>query len=648
MSNKKLALLAVGLMVILTAVYWNHFDNGFYFDDIHTIVNNEYIRSLEHVPEFFTNIETFGTMPTNRGYRPMVTLQNAIDYRFAGNELNSVFFHISIYFWYLLQGILMYILFINIFRKALPESDLRLVSLLSVTFYMFHTANAETINYIIARSDSFSTVCMVASLVLYQHTNARKWMLYLIPFTIGMLTKEVTLMMAPIIMLYHLLFEEDFLLEDFKSSRFWKKGFLALKASAPTILVGLGLIVLNLGYMNNPDKLSTGLAHPRFDYFTSQFVVVTHYIANFILPLNLSADPDFKVTADVFTTSKIFSFLVIALLHGIALYSLSKKKYLPITFGILWFFITLAPTSTINPLAQVSNDHRTFLPYIGLCIAAGWSAYLLSEQFSNSKIFKPALIVCFLIILTGHSYGIYQRNQVWGSDETLWFDAATKGPTNGRALMNYGLVKMRKGEYAEAEEYFEKALKLLPYWPYTNINMAVLKDAIGKKEEAIKYFDLALRYGRDNPEPYYYTARFYLKHGDEQKAFDLLREGHDVSPKHANINRLLHSLEIAGLSADAKIEALKKLVADNPTADNYVNLSLEYYKLKDYNKCIESCQKALELNPNSHVAYNNICSAYNAMQQWEKAIPACENAIKLDPNFERAKNNLKWARSSLK
>ena len=74
------------IVAMLLAVYANHFDNGFYFDDIHTIVNNAYIRSLSHTPEFFTNIETFGTMPTNRGYRPMVTLLNAVDYRLAGNE----------------------------------------------------------------------------------------------------------------------------------------------------------------------------------------------------------------------------------------------------------------------------------------------------------------------------------------------------------------------------------------------------------------------------------------------------------------------------------------------------------------------------------------------------------------------------------
>ncbi len=646
MTSKKLLTLTVTLTVVLTAVYWNHFDNGFYFDDIHTIVNNEYIRSLEHIPEFFTNIETFGTMPTNRGYRPMVTLLNAIDYRLAGNQLNSIYFHLSIYFWYLVQGILMYILFLNIFKWSIPNRDFRIVSLFSVMFYMFHTANAETINYIIARSDSFSTVCIVGCLVLYQNLESRKRLLYLIPFIIGMLTKEVTLMLVPIIILYNLLFEEESTLHDFRSSSILKKGIRGVVAAIPMIVVGFGLILFNLGYMNNSNKLDTGIAHPRLDYFTSQFVVVAHYISNFILPLDLSADPDFKVTSDIFTTKKTFSFLIIALLHGIALYCTSKRKYIPITFGILWFFISLVPTSTIHPLTQVSNDHRTFLPYLGLCLSTGWAVYLLYTRTVNETIRKTILLGC-LLVLIGHSYGIHQRNEVWDSGEKLWYDVTVKSPENGRGLMNYGLIKMRNGQYEEAEAYFSKAIEILPYWTYTNINMAILKDAIGNKSESTKYFKLALKYGRDNPEPYYWYAKSAIKHGDNFKALRLLEDGHRISPKHASINQLREKLRLQGVTPEEKLRTQIELVQKAPTVDNYINLSLTQYNQKDYKGCIATCLKALELNPNSATAYNNICSAYNAMKQWKKASEACEKAVAINPNFERAKNNLKWAKSKL-
>ena len=647
MNQGKVALFGLFLSVLLTAVYWNHFDNGFYFDDIHTIVNNEYIRSLDNIPEFFTNIETFGTMPNNRGYRPVVTLLNALDYRFSGNKLEPVVFHISIFTSYLAQGILLYLFLINLLRKVNPESKLEGVALLTTAFYMFHSSNAETVNYIISRSDGFSTLCFLGTLVLYQYAMSRKLLLYLIPLVVGLFTKEVTFMLVPILGLYHFMFEENGTPQELNRAIGWKKMGRSFKSIIPAFVVGFSLTAFNLIYMTDPARLAGGLAYPRLDYFTSQFIVVAHYIGNFILPIDLSADPDFKVTSEIFTAEKIFSLMVILALHAIAVYAAFKKNLAPIAFGIFWFFITLAPTSTFNPLYQVSNDHRTFLPYIGLCLATGWAVYLLYQKLSKPTSRKLVLAASFLVI-AGNAYGTYQRNEIWGSNETLWFDAVQKGPNNGRAQMNYGLEKMRNGEYIEAEKYFKKAVELLPYWPYSNINMAVLKDAMGQKEEAVKYFELALRYGSDNPEPYYYYARFAVKNKDTDKAIQLLEAGHNVSPKHAKINELREQLRLLGISPEEKLKAQLKLVASTPTADNYINLSLTQYQAKDFEGCIASCRKALELNPRSAIAYNNICSANNAMQNWKEAAIACEKALEIDSNFERARNNLNWALSSIK
>ena len=289
MSRGKVALSGLLLIFLLTAVYWNHFDNGFYFDDIHTIVNNEYIRSLDNIPEFFTNIETFGTMPNNRGYRPVVTLLNAIDYRLGGNTLNPTVFHISIFVGYIAQGILLFLFLLNLFKKVRPEAEHSAVALLTTAFYMFHTSNAETVNYIISRSDAFSTLCFLGTLVLYQYATTRKWLLYLIPMIVGLFTKEVMFMLVPVLGLYHFMFEEDGLASDLNRSSGWKKLWRSVQAALPAFVIGFGITAFNLIYMTDPARLAGGLAHPRLDYFTSQFVVVAHYIGNFILPIMLGA-----------------------------------------------------------------------------------------------------------------------------------------------------------------------------------------------------------------------------------------------------------------------------------------------------------------------------------------------------------------------
>jgi hypothetical protein len=509
-TKANFAILAIVFTVVLTAVYSNHFDNGFYFDDTHTIVNNEFIRSLQYIPEYFTGIEAFGTMPTNRGYRPMVVLLNAIDYQLAGEELNQTVYHFSIWFWYLVQGIFIYLLTLSIFRHIVAENDMRLPSLLTTAFYMFHTVNAETINYIICRSDSFSATMMLAGLVLYANQKLRRIHLYLIPLIVAMLTKEVSYMFVPLVILYHYFFvSKGELSKLFSKSEMLKVGD-TLKSALPSIIIGTGLLLFNLVYMTDTSRLSGGLAHPRWDYLSSQFVVITHYLSNFILPIDLSADPDLKVTSN-FSSEKLIGLLFLSSLFIGGIAALTQKKLLPIGFGIIWYFICLAPTSSLNPMYQVANDHRAFLPNIGLCIAVGWAVYLLYLKFPKLKV---AILFIVGLVIAGHSYGTHQRNEIWGSNETLWKDAANKSPNNGRALMNYGLVLMRNGDYTGADPYFEKAVELLPYWPYSHINMAILKNAMGDEKTAQYHFDQGLKYGYNNPESYYYYARWHYKKGD--------------------------------------------------------------------------------------------------------------------------------------
>jgi len=78
----------------------------------------------------------------------------------------------------------------------------------------------------------------------------------------------------------------------------------------------------------------------------------------------------------------------------------------------------------------------------------------------------------------------------------------------------------------------------------------------------------------------------------------------------------------------------------------YIDLSLSLYSSEKYQKSIEAAQEALKLQPNSAVAYNNICAASNRLQQWDKAIEACQKALAIDPNSALAKNNLAAAQAA--
>ncbi len=642
--------------LLVCMAYSNHFTNGFQFDDFHSIVNNTYIRDIKNIPGFFTDIKYSGTNPGNQGYRPILVSLNAIDYWLAG-ELKPVYFHVHIFLSYVILLVLVFFFFNNIFDLASKDDKNKYLALFATTFFGLHTANAETVNYICQRSDMGSTLWIIASLLLYMNPRTKKYYLYIFSIAIAIGTKEIGAMCGPILFFYILFFEENVSLPELATFKKFKSVLAALKKSLPPLLASLGLFYLIREFIIPSDESYSLVAAKgpslAWQYFYTQWVVISHYIGNFIIPLDLSADPDFTLYESVLHRHVLLAFCLLLSLVVIAFITSEKKETRPIAFGIIWFFIALAPTSSIIPFGQVANDNRTFFPFIGLVISLAWLLRMLYYRYEDKmrghKYIFGILMVGYLMVISLHAYGTYQRNIVWSSGETLWHDATIKSPKNGRAQMNYGLTLMAKGKYDETLVYFKRTLELMPTWVYIHINMGILREAMGYSEEAEQYFFNAIRFQPNVPDSYYFYARWLEKKGRTDEALATLKEGIRISPGHVSIAQYLEELSAASSeSPEEKIKFQEKSASENPSVDNYINLSLAYYRSEKYVECIKACEKALELEPRSSLAYNNICSAYNALKQWEKAAAACSKALEIDPGFQLAKNNLNWAKGNLK
>jgi len=102
-----------------------------------------------------------------------------------------------------------------------------------------------------------------------------------------------------------------------------------------------------------------------------------------------------------------------------------------------------------------------------------------------------------------------------------------------------------------------------------------------------------------------------------------------------------------GLALDSKFDLLKNNLAESlkakstfvPNEAYYHNLSYNYYVQQNYLKTIEAARNALKFNPNSSIAWNNICSAYNQLKEYQKALDACDRGLKIDAQNAMLKNN---------
>ena len=642
---KTLKIAGLILVLILTSlVYSNHFDNPFFFDDSHTIQSNQAITSLDEWIGFFTDASTFSSLPANRSYRPMITLMNAIDYKLAGG-LNPSYFHYHIFFWYLVTIVLFFGLIHSLYTKSaqnqVSEFNILLVSLLTTLFFALHTINAETVNYICARSDSFSTLCVIVSLLLFINSKTRKYHLYILSMVIGIWTKQTAVMFLPILFVYIILFEEKIQINDLKN---WFIKIFKVMA-IPTILGG-GLFLFNQLYLTPSSTVSTNFQVTKFEYISTQFYVMVHYLGNFILPTSLSADPDLEIIKPFYDKRILLGVLVALIMLVIAFKTSRNKKTLPIAFGILWFFIASLPTSLV-PLYQIANDHRMFFPFIGIFIAIGWAVFLYVNSATRKGI-KYGSLALVLVLTLSYSFGTYQRNKVWKNAETLWKDVTVKSPNNGRGLMNYGLSQMTLGNYTIAEKYFLDAQKIQPNYYILEINLGVLYGALKNNQKAEAHFLKAISLNSSAPSPEYYYARFLNENGQGRSAIKYLHKALQKSSSHIPSQMLLNAISVKEPSLETQIENLNiKIKSEKTNPDLYIELSEKLYLNSQYEKAIDVCIQLLKFAPNNKLAYNNMCASYNQLKEWDLAKTACQNALTIDPNFQIAKNNLNWANREL-
>ncbi|MDT7812953.1 MAG: protein O-mannosyl-transferase [Acidobacteriaceae bacterium] len=644
-------------MAVLLAIclaYANSFQNGFHFDDSHTIVDNPAIRSLHNVPRFFTDATTFSVLPANRTYRPLVSTSLAIDYA-LGRGYVPFWFHFSTFALFLGLVLLLNALYRLLLDKTLPSPKNEWLALFAASWFGLHPAMAETVNYIIQRGDLYCTLGCVAALFLFaRYVRLRSTGLYLVPFTFALFSKPPAAVFPVLLLLYVFFFETP----DESAFHRLRRG---MTAAVPSVAVTAALLWLQSAM--TPKSFLPSILSP-WSYRLTQPFVWLRYIAEFFLPLHLNVDTDLAPFSNLDQRAAAGLLFLAALFAAIWMTSRRRRLY-PIAFGLLWFVVTQLPTS-LYPLSEAENDHRMFFSFVGLILAAVWAAWILFERFvpleSRTK-FRPSLVPIAIVFLCGYAYGVNRRNAVWRTEESLWHDDVEKSPRNGRGLMNYGLTQMSKGAYATALDYFSRALVFTPNYPSLEINLGIVNGELAdqgdtpRSAEAERHFVRAIALSPADDTTHAYYGLWLEQHGRSAESVAQLRTAIALDPQRL----LQHELLIEAFTRIGDLDGARQaaqetlvVVPDNaaalrtlshpPVQDAafWINLSLDQYKQAQYPQAINSARHALQLDPNSAEAYTNIGAGYGAMQRWDEAIRNEREALRLKPDLQLARNNLNW------
>jgi protein O-mannosyl-transferase len=617
----------------VTAVYSNHFRNEFHFDDFHTIVQNPYIQNIHNVPRFFRDAETSSILPANRSWRPLVTSSLALDY-WLGGGFKPFYFHLSTFLWFLVLLASMFALFWKIVDSVWAAA-------FATALFAVHPAIAETVNYIIQRADLYSTLGVVASLAVWAFLPRwRKYGLYLLPLAAAILCKPPAMVFPAILFFYVWLIEGE-------------TPNAAARRSIPSLLTVAALAWLSSAM--TPASFTPG-AFSAYDYRITQPIVIFRYFRTFFIPIGLTADSDRVPFNSIFDNDALFGLVFVMALIFVAAWTTRRRETRPVAFGLFWFLLAVLPTS-IFPLAEVENDHRMFFPFVGLTLSVSWAAALWLKSRPVRR--EVVAAVCGLILLA-FAAGAWERNKVWRTEESLWYDVTLKSPHNGRGLMNYGLTQMSQGKTERALNYFQRALVYNPNYSVLEVNLGIANGALRNDAEAERHFARAVQLSPAEATSHYFYAVWLRSRGRINEAIRELDTAISGNPSYLDAPHLL--MDIYGQEMDGNLlrqtarETLTKFPGDpqalawlaradslKPTPETWLNESLEFYRQGKFDESIAAAREALKLRPDYSDAWNNIAAAYNSESKWDEGISAAAQAVRLRPDNQLARNNLAWA-----
>jgi tetratricopeptide (TPR) repeat protein len=183
-----------------------------------------------------------------------------------------------------------------------------------------------------------------------------------------------------------------------------------------------------------------------------------------------------------------------------------------ISFGIIWFFLTLSVESSFIPLKEVINEHRLYLPGVGAATVFATAFCLVAMKLSRLAYAKLFVSVVVMIVM-GLGFATIKRNHVWGNAVRLWQDVVAKSPNKGRSHNNLGVALENAGRRAEAIKTLSRAIDLDPGYFLSYYNLGDLYLVSDQPSTALPLLQTAIQLNPGFTEAYVGVGAALMRSG---------------------------------------------------------------------------------------------------------------------------------------
>jgi tetratricopeptide (TPR) repeat protein len=582
--QKLRAWLPIILIAGAIGTYVNAGSGQFVLDDITAVVENPHIRRLWPLTSAMT-----GPVQSSVAGRPIVSLSLALNYAFGG--LSPSGYHLFNLLVHICCGLLLFGILRRTFSLPSMPAWVRdageALAFASVLIWLVHPLQSEIVNYVTQRTEAMMALFYLLTLyaVIRASTSPSpgRWSaVALIACALGMASKE-TMVTAPIVvLLYDALFLAGSLSKALARRRWLYLG-LAGTWAVLLILIAPGPRWRSAGFASGVSPVT---------YLLNQPAMILTYLKLAVWPDALVLD--YGITKPA-TFGAVWPMLV-AIVAMLAASAALWRRWPAVAFAAAWFWIILAPSSSILPIAtEVGAERRMYLPLaaVVVLVAVGFEMLRRRAGIRTGWLSMTALAAVSLTFV-----GLtLARNREYRSAERVWQTVLERRP-QGRAHYNLAMLLRNRGAVSEAAPHWQAAIEDEPRALY----------AIGLEHEKMNQYDEASKY---------YSQFLERKPDDIQAPQAHVRLGVVLT----GLNRL-----------DDAAAALSKAAEMRPSdADAKVALADVLMKKEQYGEAAAQYAQYVRLVDNNPDAYAKLGLALVALHREAEAIPYFERAAVLAP-----------------
>lgn len=624
----------VPLLIAMTLLaYSNSFTGEFIFDDEPHIQNDPTIRAL--TPPRYTWLNT---------RRPFVKLTLAIQYQLHGQHV--VGYHVFNLLIHIAAGLVL----MGLIRRtlALPQFADRharagpWIAATVALIWLLHPIQTQAVTYVIQRAESMMSLLMLLSLYCLlrgatsSNHRAKWYVVSVLSCFVAMGTKEVGVV-TPVIAL---LFDRTFLTGTFTRTvklRWWYL-VLMFMPFAGVAWLGLGDITAVGG------AAGFGMDHITWQsYLLTQPLVIIKYLLLIAWPAHLSID-HLHPTIDMLSVTKVlglytwqWAFALVSLIFIGTVIALYRKPWLG--FLGLAFFVILAPSSSILPVADVMVEHRVYLVLAIIILLVVLAVDALLRRCAELFSLAPRRVVTIAAVTTALvsialGTRTWIRNTDYRSSLSIWRATAQVSPLNARAWNNLGrsIYDDDPANIAQAIDAYRRALRLLPDDPEVTAALGTLLAETGSLDEAEHLFKQTLSLDPDDHVIRQRLGVMYMRQNRLPEALQQFELAAATAPNDGRVQLSLGVLLVRMGDHARSIVPLRAAVQVNPKlAEAWLQLAAVHVRRDEHDAAITALREATAANSEDARLWIALGQLLVDADQRLDAIDAYRRAIAAEP-----------------